>query len=338
MSIIPRLDQQFDRRQWLVSAGRLSAAGLIGSGLFPVAAVADKKKPSLFGPPPERLGTSRTQSYRVGVEVTAVGGPLARLYATLPVPVEWPEQTLRLDEEEYTPHIKNVSFRELDHRVRQMVVTIPSVPADETARAMLHLKIDRSTILPPENPEEYMSLKRVPKEAKGMVGTSPLIETRHTKMRNQAKVWIREKLAGWELVETIYDWVQQNIQPVEGVKPRGALQALESKQGHHEDVTGLFVALCRAAKVPARMVFLPKMTYAEFMLANAEGEPEWLPCRVVGQKEIGGISEYRPILQKGDKIRVPEKKEPQRFVADSLRGQKVRGGGKPRVRFIREAN
>jgi len=40
------------------------------------------------------LGEFTPQRYRVGVVVTAEGGPCAGIYATLPVPDDWPEQTL----------------------------------------------------------------------------------------------------------------------------------------------------------------------------------------------------------------------------------------------------
>lgn len=266
-----------------------------------------------------------------------MGGPIGGLYATVPIPVDWPEQKVRLDQDEFSAAVKQVAYRNLDHRVRQMLVSIPFLGANETARAVLHLEIERFAILPPEDPGSYVLPKRIPKDARGCLGSGPLIETRSKGIRDQAKKWTREGLEGWQLVETICDWVRENINVAEG-KPAGAAKALENGEGHYEDVTGLFVALCRAAKIPARMVWVPKSAYAEFMLADATGRVEWLPCRIVGQKEIGGISEYRPILQKGDEVKVPEKKEPQRFVAEFVQGKKIRGGGRPRVHFIRESN
>jgi hypothetical protein len=43
----------------------------------------------------------------------------------------------------------------------------------------------------------------------------------------------------------------------------------------------------------------------------------------------------RPILQKGDNIFVPEKKSRQRYVAEFLRVDSLRGNP-PQVRFVRE--
>lgn len=328
------------RRKWLATTGGCAAAAWLTA--LPDSRIgADgrkKKKEELYGPPRERLGSSRTQAYNVGIEVTALNGPIGALFATIPVPVDWPEQQVRLDNEEFSPSIRDVRYRQLDHRIRQMLVSIPALPPGETARAVLRLEIERWSISPPEDPTGYQSIKRLPKPARGYLGSGPLIETRSSKIREQGRIWSRQKLQGWELVETVYDWVRDNIQVVEGEKPKGALKALEARQGHYEDVTGLFVALCRTVKIPARMVFLPKMAYAEFMLADAAGRPEWLPCRVAGEREIGGVNEFRPILQKGDRVRVPEKKDPLRFVGEYVRGKKLRGGGKPKIRFIRELN
>jgi len=61
-------------------------------------------------------------------------------------------------------------------------------------------------------------------------------------------------------------------------------------------------------------VFVPDSCYAEFYLHDADGQGHWFPCQVAGPREFGGMSDHRPILQKGDNIRVPdEQKDPQRL-------------------------
>ena len=44
----------------------------------------------------------------------------------------------------------------------------------------------------------------------------------------------------------------------------------------------------------------------------------------------------RTILQKGDNFRVPERKEKLRYASDFLIGLPTPGGGKPKVKYIRE--
>jgi hypothetical protein len=83
----------------------------------------------------------------------------------------------------------------------------------------------------------------------------------------------------------------------------------------------LFVALCRAGKIPARIVRVPEHCYAEFYL---ELKPEgrtgskrgtvpsgfWFPCQVSGTYSFGGIPEKRVILQKGDSFPHPDVDKP----------------------------
>ena len=42
------------------------------------------------------LGDARTQKFRVGLVVTAEGGTCRDIYATLPVPADWPEQKVQI--------------------------------------------------------------------------------------------------------------------------------------------------------------------------------------------------------------------------------------------------
>jgi hypothetical protein len=107
------------------------------------------------------------------------------------------------------------------------------------------------------------------------------------------------------------------------------------RDGHadKEDLNSLFVALCRAHKVPARMVWSLDSCHAEFYLQDAAEKGLWIPCQLHGEKQFGQVSDHRPILEKGDNFKVPEKKEAQRFVAEFLTGKG--GGGKPQVEFRR---
>jgi transglutaminase-like putative cysteine protease len=121
---------------------------------------------------------------------------------------------------------------------------------------------------------------------------------------------------------------------VENEKLQGAVNTLRDGKGAEEDVAAVFVACCRAMKVPARSLFVPDSCHAEFYLENAEGKGAWYPVVIDGDKAFG----YRPqatiILQRGDNLRVPESKDPLRFVPEHLTG-KGGTGGRPSVEFVR---
>jgi hypothetical protein len=47
------------------------------------------------------------------------------------------------------------------------------------------------------------------------------------------------------------------------------------------------------------------------------------------------MDEYRPVLQKGDRFKVPEKKMPTRYLSEYFKCDK-KGKGDPDPRFVRE--
>jgi hypothetical protein len=273
------------------------------------------------------------QRWKVGVEIQAVGGPCNGLFGTVPVPKDWPEQQVKIVDEEISPYVRRVTYRDLDG-VQQMLFAVPQLPPGETAKALVTFEITRTAIQPPADRESFVVPQNLPRDIRPYLGASPSIECRHPSIRAKADELTKGRSGGWAAVETIYDWVRDNVKFTNG-KMQGAVATLRDKQGGRDDLTSLFIALCRAAKVPARTVFVPDNCYAEFYLESTDGKGQWFPCQVAGTREFGSLSDRRPILQKGDQFNLPEKKEPQRFVSEFLTGQGGRGAGVPDVRFVR---
>jgi hypothetical protein len=71
-------------------------------------------------------------------------------------------------------------------------------------------------------------------------------------------------------------------------------------------------------------------------MEDAEGHGQWYPCESAGTRAFGDMPIARPILQKGDNFRVPERKDHLRYVSDFLVGVPTPGGGKPGYKFIRD--
>lgn len=280
-----------------------------------------------------QLGQSQRQRWKIGVTVTATS-PCFGILSTIPVPTDWPEQTVEIDEEDISPNISRVNYRELDG-VKQMVVTIRSLNAGETASALVTFEVDKSTILAPADPRQFRVAKSPPREIRQYLGTSPYIESRHSRIRDLARELSGENLEAWERVEAIYDWVRDNIEYRNG-SLKGALAALRDGNGDCEELTSLFIALCRANDIPARTVWIPGHCYPEFYLEDGQGVGHWFPCQAAGSREFGGMADFKPILQKGDNFQVPERgRERQRYVAEFLTGKKIQGTP-PRVKFVRE--
>ena len=280
-----------------------------------------------------RYGEEITEYWQVGLKIRAIGGTCQGFYATIPIPGDWHDQDVKLEDEDFSTHIGKVSYRVMDHGVRQMVVNVPRVPADSEARALLTFEVKTRKILPPENPSILQVPKRVSREIKIHTNPSPYINSRSASARKKVKELVKDKDLAWDQVRAIYDFVHDEVTVSSGGKLVGSESTLRNMKGIGEDKVNLFVALCRIHKVPCRIVWVRGHFYPEFYLVDDENVGHWFPCEVVGNTDFGSYSRPRPILQRGDNIKVPEKKERQRFVAEFLQGKK--SFGKPQITFVR---
>jgi hypothetical protein len=283
-----------------------------------------------------QFGNKVTQRYKVGLTITAPAGPCAGVLGTVPVPTDWPEQQVRIVAEEISPAVKQVEYRLLDNGVKQMLISIPHLNAGETAQALVTFEVTRCAILAPEDPAEFVLPGKTPsRKLAPFLAASPYIESSNAKIKSLARDLVQDQESAWEKVETLYDYVREHVQYQNGPL-KGAAAALKDGTGDCEELTSLFIALCRANRIPARTVWVPGHCYPEFYLEDQQGQGHWIPCQAAGTRDFGGMPDTRAILQKGDNFRVPEKKEPQRYVAEFLSVKSVKGAGKPAVKFVRE--
>ncbi len=280
-----------------------------------------------------KLGEAKVFKWQAGVIVTASSGPCSGIVGYAPLPIAWPEQELSVAEEDISPACK-VKNELVEGAVRVMVVSIPYLPAGEEARALITFEIRRHALIAPKNTDIYKlpDPKRLPREIRPYLAPSPKIESTSPKIKALAKELTDGKEKAWEAVEAIYDFVRAKVKHQKG-PVKGALAALRDESGNVEDMTSLFIAICRAANIPARTVWVPDHNYPEFYLFDDEGKGHWFPCEMKDARSFGGINETRPILQKGDNFRPPyNRHDRQRFLAEFLTG----AGGKPQAKFVRQ--
>jgi transglutaminase-like putative cysteine protease len=286
-----------------------------------------------------KVGESRVSRWQAGMIVVASGGTCRGLTGYVPIPTDWPEQEVKTVAEDISPEAK-VHYETVDGGVRLMNVRIAELASGQEAKVLITVEIRRSVILPPENTDIYVFAdpKKLPSDIRRFyLSPSPKIESRDPKIRDLAKTIGADKEKAWEKIEAIYDWVREKVKYQNGPL-KGALAALKDGTGDCEELTSLFIAICRAADIPARTVWVQGHCYPEFYLQDDKGQGHWFPCQAAGTREFGGITELRPILQKGDSFRPPKNsKERQRYMAEYLTGSPTPGGGKPQVRFVREA-
>lgn len=320
------------------------------------------------GPAPggAELGEAKAGRWKIGVTITAVGGPCAGVTGYVPIPMDWPEQDVRVVEEDISTSVKT-SHKTVDGTVRLMVVKIGRLGSGETANALVTYEVTHRPQLAPERTDQYVmpDARKMPRAVRRYLSTSPKIESKDSKIRKMADEILgketsnksdddassktseqpddalqtessdAESLTPWEQVETIYDWVRENVNYKRGPQ-KSALETLKDRTADCEGMTALFIALCRAKGIPARTVWVQGHCYPEFYLEDPEGKGHWFPCQVSGDRSFGGIPETRPIFQKGDNFRQPgNTREHVHYLHTLVTGN--RAAGKPRVRDVCEA-
>jgi hypothetical protein len=272
-----------------------------------------------------------TSNWQVGFQAAAVRQAAMNLFVTIPVPREWPEQSVSVVDETIPTEASKVRDRELNGGVRQVTVAVPRLQPRTEVRFLMTYQVRTSQINPPADPTVFLKPKSSHRDGKTHLGTSPQINPRNSKIRKLVKQLTADQPTPWQEVETIYNWVRDNVELRDG-DARDIDNVFKDRHGCAEDLTGLFVGMCRANKIPARIVWVTGSQYAEFMLIDETKQAHWFPCLLVGPREFGGLSEPRIILQKGDSIKVPEKKQRQKYVAEFAT---CKGNVKPVVRFVR---
>ncbi len=254
------------------------------------------------------------------------------MLVTIPVPTAWPEQTVEVVEENVPSLVHDVTYRDLDSGVKQLVIKIRTVPPNTILELDWTFAVEVNEIVAPLDTKGFTVPEKLDKELKQYLGVGPGISYRNAKLRKQVKEIVTDRETAWQQVEAIYDWVRENVEFREG-EPQESLSVFRAKSGCAEDLVGLFVAMCRAHDVPARMVWVEGHQLAEFYLVDSENKGHWFPCNVAGLRDFGGNSDPRIILQKGDNVKVPEKEQRQKYVAEFVTGS---GKSKPAVGFVRE--
>jgi len=296
-------------------------------------------------PPPPKRGESSVQRWRIGIVLTANGGAFRSITATSTVPIDWPEQRVRIAAEDLSPGVK-VSYQPIEDLGKQMVMKIPHLAAGAEARAVVTFEIKRIFQSAPENTDVLVlpDPKKLDRKTAAFLAPGPYIESNRPEIKAIADEVGADKEKAWEKVEAIYRWVQKKIkyEDNQGKEIKTALGALQAGKGDCDEITSLFIAVCRATGVPARTVRVPRHCYPEFYLLDEQGEGHWFPCQSAGTPSFGSMPDLRPILQKGDNVLLPgpdprsKRKTRYRFFPENVVGFPVGSGGSLRQQMICE--
>src|SRR6476660_637836 len=83
-----------------------------------------------------KFSATAVSQWRIGIVVRATS-PATNVIGTMPIPMDWPEQSVKVIAEDVSPEVKKLTYRELEGGVKQMVMQIPKLQAGQEARAIL---------------------------------------------------------------------------------------------------------------------------------------------------------------------------------------------------------
>jgi hypothetical protein len=227
-----------------------------------------------------RYGNERTYDIRHAVEVDMAGVPLESLEIWLPVPSDWPEQTVT----ELTIRPKAPVIRDKTGMARVALLCVKNREPVPSRRFSLEItyRLACRDIVPDRAALARYGRRDYEKNPAYRLFTRP---EKKIEVADPAIVAVAQTLRGenrppLEVARAAYDWVlgHTEYRLIEGFG--GAGYCLTNAHGECGDYSALFVALCRAAGVPSRPVsgFWADKTngwhcWAEFMLPSGE----WLP-------------------------------------------------------------
>ena len=221
--------------------------------------------------------------WRFGLTIRATGDTTGIL-ATLPIPMDWPEQQIKVLHEEKSPGIPKLNYRTLNGGVKQLLVSIPKLPAGQEASAILTLEVTKRQILEPADPSLYRLSTANAKLTKYLT-PSPFIESTDPKIKSLAAEITSGKSAAWDRAAAPFDWVRANVKYefAEQIKP--AIAALNDGQGDCEELSSLVIALCVPPKSPPAPSGSPAIatpsSISPTTKAKATGSPARPPAPIV---------------------------------------------------------
>jgi hypothetical protein len=283
-------------------------------------------------PPPSGTGYLEPRPFQLSVGIAFEGqGNALQLKATTPVPVACPEQ--KIDEEQVAADGCEGQLRQVAPYARQLCLYAPQIVAGQKIAAVARFKLTlykqfhgyRREQFPEVQPQPPADVRR------DYLGESPGIQTRSKEVAQLLGQLQEGAKHPWDLAQRSASWIAQNIQPQIGPYT-GVQTALETRRGDCQEMAGIFIALCRAAGIPARLVWVPDHNWSEFYLTDSAGQGHWLPVHTGCYFWFGWTGAHELVIQKGDRIRLPEKNRPTRLLADWAQWS----GRKPRVRFTAE--
>lgn len=281
-------------------------------------------------PPEGQTGYLEPRSYKldVGIELNSSHGNAWQVTATTPVPISCPEQ--KIEEEQIETIGCQAQVQQLTPESRQLCLVAPQIPQGQKVSAVAHYKLTLYKQFQNYRREQFPQEQSIPNDIRRTyLGESPGIQTRSKEVKQLLGELNKGSPHPWDLAQSTAAWIRRSIRP-QICSYTGVVTALETRRGDCEEMAAIFVAVCRAANIPARLVWIPNHNWSEFYLTDKDGKGHWLPVHTACYFWFGWTGAHELVLQKGDRIRVPDRHKTMRLLDDWLQY----GGRKPDSRYI----
>jgi hypothetical protein len=279
-------------------------------------------KPGVSPDPAIELLEPRTYRLKILVSIESPADSETRnAVVVAPIPMDWPEQKVRMIG---TPKFtEGGKYNETVKRGQcaTMKFTIPQIAPGKSAGVELLYEITRWRMQFRYPTEELELPHGAPADVRDQfAGPAPGLEMKHPKIVDLTRELEREYEGDrpWDRVKGFWQWTRDNVEFKNG-DFRGALFAIEHQCGDCEEMSALFVSMCRLSGVVARSVWVEGHNYPEFYLLDKQGKGHWIPAQVVGPAWFGEMTEYRPIFQKGDRFYDPFHRQYVRYTPQTLK-------------------
>lgn len=263
------------------------------------------------------LGPVSESEWEFGVAVESKGAATG-ISVSAPIPKTWPEQDVEILEEIKSDNVVQMRRRSQTKWAEKLDYRVSRLGPGETAEGYIKYRVRKKMVIAPTETDQYTIAKKVPSQIRSFLKPSPYIESKAPQIESIAKELWDESLNGWDQVEKNFRWVRDNVEYKFDPMIRTCLEALKKEQGDCEELSSIFIAICRAQGIPARAVWIPAHTYPEFYLVDKNGKGHWFPCQAAGNYEFGSMTEVKPILHKGDRFKIPGSRTEVRYLQPTL--------------------
>ncbi len=282
-------------------------------------------------PPDTPRGYYHPRPYTLSVGIQLDGaGPAQQISASTPVPVDHPEQ--KIEEVKIESDGCQATIRETAPGAGQLLLSADSIGQGQTIRAVAHFKLTIQKQYFGYHKDQFPASQKIPKDIRDTaLQNSPGIQTSDAAVKKLADQLAKGLAHPWDKAAAFAKWIPDNIHPQ--IQPyTNVATALEKRTGDCQEYSAIFIALCRSVGIPARLIWGPNHNWAEFYLVDDKGVGHWLPVDTACYRYFGWMGAHELVIQKGDRVYVPEQGKTFRLLEDWLRVV----GRKPKSQYFAE--